>query len=39
MGGREGAGAGLFGVPPLGVDSHMFIFTSDYYKGLLEKAS
>lgn len=39
MGGREGAGAGLFGVPALGIDSHIFISTSDYYKGLLEKAS
>ena len=30
--------AGLFGAPDLGVASHMFIFTSDYYQGLLEKA-
>ena len=28
----------LFGAPELRLDSHMFIYTSDYYKGLLEKA-
>ena len=34
----QGAMAALFGVPEFGIDSHLFIYTSDYYKGLIEKA-
>ena len=34
-----GAGAALFGVPQAGIASHMFIYTSDYYQSLIEKAS
>ena len=34
----QGATAALFGVPQLGIDSHLFIYSSDYYKGLIEKA-
>lgn len=34
----QAATAALFGVPQLGLDSHLFIYSSDYYKGLLEKA-
>ena len=34
----QGAAGALFGIPALGVDSHMFIYTSDYYKGLIKKA-
>lgn len=34
----QGSMAALFGVPELGIASHMFIFTSDYYRGLIEKA-
>lgn len=30
--------AGLFGVPDLGVPDHLFIYGSEYYQGLLEKA-
>jgi TRAP-type C4-dicarboxylate transport system substrate-binding protein len=33
------AGAALIGSPQLQVPSHMFIYTSDYYKGLIEKAN
>ena len=29
----------LFGVPELGLASHMFIYTSDYYQGLIQKAN
>lgn len=28
----------IVGVPSLGVSSHMFIYTSDYYQGLIERA-
>ncbi len=35
----QAAGASLFGVPALEVPGHMFIYTSDYYQGLLEKAN
>ena len=31
--------AALFGVPELGIPGHMFIYTSDYYRGLIEKAN
>ena len=34
----QGAAGALFGIPAFGVDSHMFIYTSDYYKGLIKKA-
>ena len=34
----QGATAALFGIPQLGIDSHLFIYSSDYYKGLIEKA-
>ena len=34
-----GAGAALFGVPQAGIASHMFIYTSDYYRSLIEKAN
>ena len=34
-----GAGAALFGVPQAGIASHMFIYTSDYYQGLIQKAN
>ena len=34
----QGATGALFGIPPLGIDSHMFIYTSDYYKELVQKA-
>ena len=34
----QGSMAALFGVPELGIASHMFIFTSDYYRDLIEKA-
>ena len=33
------AGAALFGSPELQVPSHMFIYTSDYYQGLIRKAN
>ena len=33
----QGAAGALFGIPALGVDSHMFIYTSDYYKGLIKE--
>ena len=29
----------LFGSPELGVPGHMFIYTSDYYQGLIQKAN
>ncbi len=32
------AGAALAGAPELQVPGHMFIYTSDYYQGLIEKA-
>ncbi len=35
----QAATAALFGVPALGIPDHMFIYTSDYYKGLIEKAN
>ena len=31
--------AGLFGSPELGIPGHQFIYTSDYYQGLIEKAN
>ena len=31
--------AGLFGAQDLGISSHMFIYTSDYYQGLIRKAN
>lgn len=31
--------AALFGTPALGIPGHQFIYTSDYYQGLLEKAN
>lgn len=34
-----GAGAALFGVPQAGIASHMFIYTSDYYQDLIDKAN
>ena len=34
----QGAAGALFGRPALGVDSHMFIYTSEYYRGLIKKA-
>ncbi len=34
----QGATAALFGVPQLGIDSHLFIYTSEYYKSLIQKA-
>ena len=34
-----GAGAALFGVPQAGIASHMFIYTSDYYQSLIQKAN
>ena len=34
-----GAGAALFGVPQAGIASHMFIYTSEYYQDLIEKAN
>ena len=33
------AGAALLGSPELQVPSHMFIYTSDYYQGLIQKAN
>ena len=33
------AGAALFGSPELQIPGHMFIYTSDYYQGLIEKAN
>ena len=33
------AGAALAGSPELQVPSHMFIYTSDYYQGLMQKAN
>jgi hypothetical protein len=30
---------GLFGSPELGAPSHLFIYTSDYYQGLIQKAN
>ena len=33
------SGAALFGSPELQVPSHMFIYTSDYYQGLIQKAN
>ena len=35
----QGATASLHGAPALGVPGHMFIYTSDYYQGLLKKAN
>ena len=35
----QAATLGLFGLPELGVPSHLFIYTSEYYQGLLEKAN
>ena len=35
---KQAATAALFGVPELGIDSHLFIYTSEYYQGLIEKA-
>ena len=34
----QASAAALFGLPG-GISSHMFIFTSDYYQGLIEKAN
>ncbi len=34
----QASAASLFGVPQAGIPGHMFIFTSDYYQGLMEKA-
>lgn len=31
--------AALFGVPALNLPGHMFVYTSDYYQGLIEKAN
>lgn len=31
--------AALFGTPALGIPGHQFIYTSDYYRGLIEKAN
>ena len=36
---RQGSAAALFGVPAAGIPGHMFIYTSDYYEGLIEKAN
>ena len=30
--------ASILGFPAMGISSHMFIYTSDYYQGLIEKA-
>ena len=30
--------ASIVGLPSMGISSHMFIYTSDYYQGLIEKA-
>ena len=35
----QGATAALHGALPLGIPGHMFIYTSDYYQGLLKKAN
>ena len=35
----QGATAALIGVEALGIPSHMFIYTSDYYRGLIAKAN
>ena len=35
----QGLAASIYGVPELGIASHMFIYTSDYYKDLIEKAN
>ena len=35
---QQVSGLGLQGSEALGVPSHLFIYTSDYYKGLIEKA-
>lgn len=34
----QGLTASIVGAPALGISSHMFIYTSDYYQGLIEKA-
>ena len=36
---RQASAAALFGVPQAGIPGHMFIYTSDYYRGLIEKAN
>ena len=36
---NQASGAALTGLPAMGIPSHMFIFASDYYKGLIEKAN
>ena len=35
----QGATASLIGVAPMGIPGHTFIYTSDYYQGLIEKAN
>ena len=35
----QGSMAALFGAPDLGIPGHMFIYTSDYYQGLIQKAN
>ena len=35
----QASGAALFGAPALNVPGHMFVYTSDYYRGLIEKAN
>ena len=35
----QAAGAALFGMPALEVPGHMFIYTGDYYRSLIEKAN
>ena len=35
----QGSMAALFGAPELGIPGHMFIYTSDYYQRLIQKAS
>ena len=34
----QGLTASIVGLPSMGISSHMFIYTSDYYQGLLQKA-
>ena len=36
---RQASAAAIFGVPQLGIPGQMFIFTSDYYRELIEKAN
>ncbi len=36
---RQATASAIFGVPQVGIPGHMFIYTSDYYRSLIDKAN